>query len=267
MLGFSNLTIKQKLIWIIMSICSVTLLLTCAVYITYQQYSLRQHRVQNLSVQARIIGDNCKASLSFDAVSDAVDILKALRAESSILFACVYTNEGEVFARYQREDVERQILPPAMKEEGHEFDDHYVHLYKPILLDGERIGMVYLRSDLREMQRLLHRNLQIIVLVLVAAGIVAYILTRRLQRVISKPILCLAQTAQVVSEKKDYSVRADKLGNDEVGVLVDAFNDMLKQIETREAELRESEMKFRTLYESSTDAVVLLDENGFFDFN
>ena len=90
MLRFHDWTIKRKLIWINMSICIIALLLSCGVFIAYQQYALRQHMIANLSVQARIVGDNSKAALTFDTKSDAIDILSALRAEPRVVFACLY---------------------------------------------------------------------------------------------------------------------------------------------------------------------------------
>ncbi len=267
MLRFHDWTIKRKLIWISMSICTIALLLSCGVFIAYQQYALRQNMIENLSVQAQIVGDNSKAALTFETKSDAIDVLSALRAEPGVVFACLYSKEGKVFARFQREDIQESIVPPTTVETGYWFDNDYLYLFKPIQLDDEQIGTVFLQSDLKEMHALLKRNAAIVLAVLAVSSLIAYLLSLRLQRVISKPILHLSDVAKVVSEEKDYSVRADKYGKDEIGRLIESFNEMLKQIEDSEAAIKESEVKFRTLYESSSDAVVLMDEKGFYDFN
>jgi signal transduction histidine kinase/DNA-binding response OmpR family regulator len=238
MLRFHDWTIKRKLIWISMSICTIALLLSCGMFIAYQQYALRNHMIKNLSVQAQIVGDNSKAALTFDTKSDAIDILSGLHAEESIIFACLYSKTNKVFARYQREDFRIPIIPPAEVETGYWFDNDHLYLFKPILLDEERIGTVFLQTDLNEMNALLKRNIAIVFVVLAVSSVVAYLLSLRLQRVISKPILHLADVAKIVSEQKDYSVRADNYGNDEIGRLIESFNEMLKQIEDSEEKLR-----------------------------
>src|SRR6185295_7773739 len=106
-----------------------------------------------------------------------------------------------------------------------------------IQLDGETVGTLYLKSDLEGLRtRLLHYS-GIVGLILLASSVLTFLLSTRLQRVISKSIVGLATTARIVSAEKNYTLRATKVGNDEVGLLIDDFNDMLVQIEQRDQEL------------------------------
>ena len=128
-------------------------------------------------------------------------------------------------------------LTIPVKEPGHNFSNRLLTVFEPIVLDNETIGTVCLRSDLSPMYAALKRNAANTVAVLLLAALAAYVISSRLQRFISGPILGLAKVARDVSEKKDYSARAVKNNNDEVGLLIDSFNEMLEQIQHRDSEL------------------------------
>ena len=108
------------------------------------------------------------------------------------------------------------------------------------MLQGERLGTIYLRSNLKELRDRVWTQALTVGFVFLASGIVALLLSSWLQRLISGPILALAGTARAVSERRDYSIRAARRSSDELGTLVDAFNDMLDQIQRRDSELQEA---------------------------
>ncbi|MBN1764234.1 MAG: PAS domain S-box protein [Sedimentisphaerales bacterium] len=262
-----NLTIKHKLISIIMLTSIVAMLIAGSAYIIYEQVMFRKEMVNSAFCYAAMIGDNCQAALAFGDIADAQETLASLRAKPSICYACVYDQAGKIFAEYQRCDITETITPPEKSKDSYKFDKDYLLVFKQIYQEGEVVGTVFLRSNLTELSAILKRNILIITLVILASSVLTYLITSRLQRVISGPILNLAQTAEKVSEKNDYSLRGIKQTNDEVGMLIDSFNGMLQQIQDRGEAIKESEEKFRTLYESSNDAVVLLGEEGFLDCN
>jgi PAS domain S-box-containing protein len=223
--------------------CVVALLSAAAGFIVWEWTASRRTMVQNLSTQAEMIADNCKASLAFQDAKDAEVTLKALHVESSIVFGCVYTKDGKFFATYYRDFADTKVHPSEFKESGFSFGEGYLTVFKPIVLDGATIGTVCLRSDLRPMYAMLKRHTFIIIAVLLFASLVAFLVSSRLQKVISGPILSLANVAKVISEKKDYSTRAVKSSNDEVGLLIDSFNEMLEQIQQRDFELVDAKVK------------------------
>jgi len=255
----ANMTIKHKLIAIIMLTSITALLLTGFIFVLYERSHIRHDMAVSLSTQAEIIADNCKAALAFEDAEDAKETLHALHVESSIVFACIYTSSSEVFATYCRDD-DNSSTPSELQQEGYSFSDGFLTVFKPIVLDGETIGTVCLRSDLQPMQAMVRRNTVIIIAIVFSASLVAYLVSSRLQGIISRPILSLADVAKVVSEKKDYSVRALKRTNDEIGLLIDAFNEMLEQIQQRDSALvgakeqLEIKVKERTAELSSANA-------------
>ena len=243
MFKLRNITIKQKLISIIMITCIAALVSAGVAFIIWSHINFRRHMVRNLLIQAEITADNCKAALAFEDVKDAEDTLKALRVEPSIVIGCIYTNTGRDFAHYFRYGVDSSIYPRPFQVQGekdHSFDKGFLTVFKAIVLDDERIGTLCLMSNLTPLYARLKHNTGIIITVILLASFIAYVVSSGLQKVISGPILNLADVAKVVSEKKDYSTRAFSHSNDEVGLLITAFNDMLEQIQHRDLALLET---------------------------
>lgn len=255
-----HMTIKSKLVSIIMLTCIAALLLAGSAFIVWEWIALRRTMAENLSTQAALIADNCKAALAFEDAEDAKETLKTLHVQPSIVFGCVYTNSGDVFAGYYRDDVDSGVGPPAPQNDGYSFDDGFLSVFTGIVLDNETIGKVYLRSDLQPMYVMLMRDIKIILAVLAFASLVALLVSTRLQRIISGPILSLAEVAKAVSEKKDYSTRAPKQSDDEVGLLINAFNKMLEQIQQRDFELVDAKEQLEVRVEQRTSELSTANE-------
>ncbi len=152
--------------------------------------------------------------------------------------------------------------PPEPKENGVYFEGGYLLIFHPVVLDGERIGTIYLRSDMNEMRSRLLRYFGIVCLVLLVSLGMGLALSSRFQGVISGPIAALAGLARLISVDKNYAVRATKVADDEIGVLIDSFNEMLSQIEIRERDrkiaedaLRESEERYALAAHGANDGL------------
>ena len=230
-------TIRQKLITIIMAACIISLLSAGLAFIGWQWVHLRNHMVKDLLTHAAIIGDNCKAALAFEDSKAAEETLGALRVQESIIYGCIHTANGEIFATYYREEGDESELLIVPQKKGYYFGNKSLTVLMPITLDGEEIGMVYLLSDLQPLYTALKHNIYTIIAIISVVCLIAYLISTKLQRIISGPILNLAEVARDVSEKKEYSMRAVKQSDDEVGLLIDAFNEMLEQIQQRDSEL------------------------------
>ncbi|MBN2138970.1 MAG: response regulator [Sedimentisphaerales bacterium] len=247
-----NMAIKTKLVSIIMLTCVAALLLAGGTFVFSEWASLRHSMVQNMTTHAAMTGDNCTAAIAFQDVNDAEGTLLAFREESSVVFACIYLKTGDVFASYFRDEPDPTLRPDGPKEPGHEFAGGLLTVFKPIVLDEETIGTICLRSDLQPMYSMLKAKSFTIIGVLLLASLAAYVFSSRLQRIISRPILKLADVAKIVSEAKDYSARAVKESNDEVGLLIDSFNEMLEQIHHRDVALVEANESLETRVKQRT---------------
>lgn len=233
-------TIKRKLTLIIMLTCSVALVLACATILVFEHAATQRMLKHNTQVMANVIGPNSSAALSFKDKNAASETLAALRAEPYVLAACIYDRNGEVFATYSRAG-RKATAPPPLGEEGLTFGATTLNLFHRIILDGDVVGTVLIQSDLRLIRDRLQTYLGIIGCVMVSATVVAFFLSLGLQKLISGPIMHLADTANRVASQKNYAIRAEKTSVDEMGVLIDRFNEMLSGIQERDAALSQAQ--------------------------
>ena len=189
------------------------------------------------------------------------DSLKALRADPSVTRACIYGATGRLLASYQSGPINGPACPEQPRPPGAYFEWDRLELVRPVVLNGETVGTILLRADLRQVYQRLKRYLAIALFVFALSALAALALAGRLQSIISAPILHLAGTARQVTAEKNYAARAAKQGNDEIGALVDAFNDMLSEIERRDVELaRHREHLEEQVAERTADLVRLNSE-------
>ncbi|MBI4515288.1 MAG: response regulator [Deltaproteobacteria bacterium] len=236
MTALRDLSIRRKLSLISLLTSTAALLVACAVFGVYDLIAFRRAMVEEAWTDAELIGSNSTAAVMFRDRVVAAEVLGALRAKAEIEAACIYTAAGEIFAQYTSPGA-KEFVAPAAQGDGYRFAAGRLRLFRHIALDREAIGTVYLQIDLHLLSVRMWSYLTIIGLVLVLSGLVAWLLSARLQRVISGPLLQLAATARAVSTERNYSVRAAKHGHDELGDLIDAFNEMLAQIQDRDAAL------------------------------
>src|SRR5262245_27578512 len=234
MILYRNLSIPNKIVAIVMTICGAALLLTSAALIAYDFNDARSELRVSVTTFARILADNTNAAVSFNDAAAASDTLRSLRADPSVVAACIYTHDG-LFMQRVIENASACPQRPAPDTEGNGF----MVVSAPIQLNGKDIGTVQLRASLDPAYTHLRLDVLSIGAILIVAALFAFVLSYRLHKFVSEPILSLANTAHDVSRHKDYSIRAAKQNDDELGALVDAFNEMLTQIQKRENDLQE----------------------------
>src|SRR5487761_251864 len=234
--SFRDIPIKRKLRLIILLTATAALLLCCLAFVVNGFFLIRSRVTNTLSLLADVIGYNCAAPLTFDDPASAAGVLQSLRTQPHIMSACIYANNGMVFATYFRKGVQNECQPP-LKSSGLLFFSQTTSEFRPIILDKQRIGTIYMQSDLREMYAVIKRYLEITFGVLLASLLLALLVGSKLQEMISGPVLALLNTTKAISEKKDYSIRAQKTSGDELGLLMDGFNQMLSEIQHRDEEL------------------------------
>lgn len=254
-------SIRQKLITVILLTTSIVLLLTCAAFIIYEWITFRQAMARNLTTLAQITAANSTAALAFQNEADATEVLSALRVEDHVVAAAFYDHEGKLFATYPA-GAAVSLLPSTPGRPGYRFSRSHLVLFQPVIANDKRLGTLYLKSDLGAMYDRFQLYGGIVGLVLGVSSLVAFAISTKLQKRISEPILALADTAKAVSARKDYSVRAPKQGEDELGLLTDAFNHMLNQIQAQNSALQESEARKGAILESAHDGIISIDHRG-----
>lgn len=199
MIAFRDMSIKQKLMLLMMLTSSAALLLACLAFVTYELVTMRRQMARELSALAGIIADNSTAALSFKDRKSAEETLSTLAAKEQIVAAALYGADGLLFARYLRAGTPPGAVPDQTEAVGHRFHSSRLLLFVPVHMDRDRIGTVFLQSDLSLMVARLKRYTAIVVAVMVASSVLALLLASWLQGVISGPILDLVGTTRVVA--------------------------------------------------------------------
>jgi PAS domain S-box-containing protein len=236
---FSPLSIRSKLTLIVMTTTCVALFLSSLALMVFDQITFPAWMGRHLQIRAEVIANNNTAALSFGDPEPSVELLNSLSSDPHLGAAVIYDAEGGVFARYTRPDWNVPAVSPRPVD-AVVFHDGFVEATRCVRLNGKRIGTLVLQTDLGEIEERRNIGLMAGVAVMVIAAGAGFLLARRLERVISRPILQLSETARAVAAEKNYSVRVKKDADDELGQLVDGFNDMLEQIGERDAALHEA---------------------------
>ncbi len=203
--------------------------------VVYDTITYKQQKLTELNGQAEVLGAISSAALTFDDPKAAQEYLSTMKVRPGVLSAVLYDANGRVFAAYQRPGA--SAMAPAVEGEGYRFEGDELRLFRRVTDGKDTLGTVFLRTDLKLRARKL-RYVGIVLLVMAGSLGVAALLSTRLHTLISTPLLELTQTARTVVDRQDFSQRVIKRGEDEVGLLVDAFNQMLARIQQREEALQ-----------------------------
>ncbi len=253
--------IRRTLMTVILITCGAVILVMSAGSFVYELLTYRQSTVQNLETVGQMIAANSTAALAFNNADDAREVLSALKAERHIVAAGLYDSRGALFATYPA-DLAIGVVPVAPLADGsHQQRGHLIRL-EPVVQVGRRLGTLYLDSDMNALYERLQLFSAMVAIVIAVSIVVAYAISRNLQRWISAPILALAETATAVSSRQDYSVRAPKPRGQELVLLTEAFNHMLTRIADQHRALADSEVRVRAVVDSALSAVVVIDADG-----
>ncbi|HIJ78150.1 MAG: response regulator [Desulfobulbaceae bacterium] len=249
-MNFKDLTIRKKLITALLLTSATAVLMSSLTFYLFMIDRIQSSYQENLTSLTKIVSHNCQAALAFNIPEDAEIALQSLQNRTSIAYAAIHDNHGKLFTEYRQDN----HLKPDL--------DNMLLLQQNILLNNSVIGTLAIYDTMQPINdtRKMMITIQFIVTIVVLVAV--YFLSALLQKLISDPIISLAETTRVITENHDYSVRAIKVSKDEVGVLVDSFNAMLVQIEKSDSALRSSESRFRNLVDQAVDSFFLLDMAG-----
>ena len=246
-MGLRNMSIRRKLILITMLTSSIALVLSATSFLIYDLISFRHLLSQDLITQAEVISYNSAAAMAFNDQATATVTLSGLRAKEDVVSAVLY-KDGKIFAHYFRDNTAEANLPKQLSEKGSRFNGEFLEVFGDVTLQGDRLGTIFLQSDMRKWTTLAKQYAGILSIFVLVSGFLAWIVASRLQIVVSKPILHLEEAMRAVSMDKNYGIRAQKFYGDEIGRLIDGFNTMLSEIQSRDKalQLANDDLKDRT---------------------
>lgn len=215
---------------------TAALLVAAAALLVFQIATFRKNFIRDLELLSESIVQQTRAMVAFGYQSEAGEVLQSLRARPNIRAALIQLHDGSVFAQYG-ESPARSLLGEA-KGRRFRLQDGLVILATPVARGEAQLGTLYVQSEYsRPFRQLIRVYLGILGIVFAGSIFLTLVLSHRLQRVISEPILRLAETAKSIAQQGDYSARAPKMEEDELGTLTDAFNQMLGQIQLQDSAL------------------------------
>lgn len=260
---FSGQSISRKLTWMNLAVSAAALLMAGAAFVTYDQVSYRERLVRGLSGQAEIIGLNSISALTFDDPDSANLTLSALKASPTIVAATVVRPDGRIFAQFERSSA-YHIAPlppmPAGVGEAHWYISDQLLSAHTITFQDKVIGTVYISASLQILHDRLVQYIKIAIVVLVLCLIASLLVSAAFRKTLATPIAELADTARTISKERNYSVRAAPTKtHDELSVLVDSFNEMLSQIQTRDSALETERARLKALIDNAPVGILFAE--------
>ena len=259
-----HLSLARKLTALGVVTSAVSLLIGSAVVIAFAISSTRGRIARDTRMLADVIGANSGAALAFDDAKVANEILNAVRVNTHVVSAAILTRDARILARYDRTPQNGRPAPalqvhgPAIREgrAWEAFTTDALSLSSPIVLDRDTIGAVFIVSDLDEIRDSLIGFARISAAVLFGTFWVALLVASRMQRYISGPLLRLTAVTHAVRDQRNYGLRAESRTSDEIGTLIDAFNNMLAEIQRRDGQLLQQQDGLERLVDARTVELV-----------
>ncbi|MBD3291184.1 HAMP domain-containing protein [candidate division KSB1 bacterium] len=257
-------SIKRKVVFITTLMSAFPLILMCILFILYFRSTYRNATVQSVESLTKVLAENGSAALMFEYSEDANELLSSLKTNDQIADAYFITLDNRILAEHHKHGAQLRKSFMIPKSDSLYFKNNYLHLFQKVEQNSERVGTVYLRADLQQMNKRISRYALLITVVFIVISLLIFLLSLRIQKIITSPILHLAAVARNFSVHKDHSIRARLKSKDELGFLAERFNEMLDHIRNNEnalrRELSERELTEKKLISSLKEKEVLLKE-------
>jgi signal transduction histidine kinase/CheY-like chemotaxis protein len=235
-----RLSLKNKLVYTVMGASTAVLMLTITMYVMFDVARLKKNKVKDVEVLAKIIAENNQAALLFNDKKTAKESLYSLIANKDIEYVCIIDQYDILFS--ESNFTSTKIIPPKKKEDLGA-NKNSIEVFHEIKFQGEKLGSLYIKSNLNQVNEQIKIAIITGLLILIISIIISYVLTYVIQRIIIDPILNLASISSRISENKDFSTKINIKRDDEIGTLVNSFNNMLSEIDKQNLELTNAKNK------------------------
>lgn len=260
--SLKDLSIQKKLTSILLFSSCSGLMIVSVLLLVLEVSKFKQDSLDELTRIAELIGNRSTAALSFDDVTLAQENLSSLAEFPIVQSACIYDQQGDIFSSFKTVKYQGILCPEKYIEQRSFFDGVSLYVYNSIVLDAERLGTVFIRATLEDAFFKKIQFISLLIIVLVIATAITFFMTAPFLRMITTPLQRLLKTVNGITEQKDYSKRAVKYYKDEVGALVDAFNEMVEKVEHQNNALTLAKNHYLALYDDNPTMVFHLTAEG-----
>ena len=235
----------------------IALMTACIAFALYELNQTRSSMIREMSGMADIIGFNSVAPLEFYDVIVGKENLEVFRSDPRIIQVQIFDADDNLFVSYQNSGLKEVQLVKKPQKDGHYFAEGHLSVFKPIFRQQERMGTIHIQIDAREIKKRLKEYGMIVLGVILCSSFVAFLFSFLMQKTISKPILHLAETAERVSQEENYSLRAESKSDDEVGLLIRRFNQMLAEIQENDTALKNAHKELENAHNDLEERVIV----------
>lgn len=243
---------KQKLTLMMMSTIASGVVLIGLFFVTYERVHMREQLEHEIDVVSRVAIAQLTAALMFDDMKTLQESVNGLRFDNTVEVACIYATDGELKVRSFPGDTNPAHCPPDLGGVVTGFQSDHYQMKKSIYMDDVHLGNLYVRANLDYVEQHMRRYVYMMLAALAVISVVSLLVALWLQRAITYSITQLAETAGRIAHQNDYSLRAEKTSDDEIGQTVDAFNQMLSAIEQSDKELKQNKAELETIVNERT---------------
>lgn len=251
-----NMSIIWKLNLLIAAISAGVLLLASTVFVLQYRTEYIKAMTAEVEALASVVGFSSAPALLFKDHASAVQSLSALGARKNIAAAFIYDTEGALFADCNPKKLKPDFPASWNTQNGHYFDDSYLHVHQEIEINNSPVGAICIMSSMGALHRKLLQYAVTAAVIFLACCMLTLLLSFFLQRIITRPIFALMATVRTISREKNFTLRAEKTASDEIGVLIDGFNDMVQEIHSRDLYLEDKVLRRTAELKTTNDNLV-----------
>ena len=258
----ANLAIRSKLLLSLLLPSTVSLIFTGAILFTLETNEFRKNIRDDLSSITLLIANRSVSALMFNDEKLASENLAAFASIPEVEVACLYDADNELFSKLIKNSHTLWQCPSSPLANTTHFQGNHLCVVQPILFDNKQEGTLYVHAELAGTYARKIQFVGILLLVLISSTILAFFLSTPLLRFVTTPLKKIMVTVKTISINKDYSLRASKTYNDELGILVDALNDLLTTVEKQNLAITRSKDHYMALFDDNPTMIFNIKADG-----
>ena len=234
-----TISILWKLNLLLVAISAGVLLLVSAGYVFQYRDEFKKTMVTEAEALAAVVGFSSAPALLFEDHAAAAQSIAALGVKKNIAAAYIYDNRGALFCAHNPKNLPQDFPSSPPEDNWHYFDDTYLHVFHTIEINDNAVGTIYIMISMDELSKRQFQYAVIAGIIFCVGFVLTVLLSFVLQRLLMEPILSLSATVREISLDKNYTLRAVKKTDDEIGTLIDGFNQMVQEIQSHDIYLEE----------------------------